>query len=497
MSVSLVWFRRDLRLSDNPALTLAKSRGKPIICLFNLDSARVRRQDVDPIHIEWELDCLRTLKSDIESIGGVLLFSYGDIIEKIEEIHHTHKIVAIYGNEETGLQWSWDRDKAVAKWCESQGVKFSESPTNGVIRRLKSRDNWKRQRDSRMEVSVIEPITQIVAPDGLNSDHIPTITELGMIARPLAHRPNPGESAAIEVLQSFLEERGRTYRKGMSSPISAQTACSRLSPYISIGCISIRQILDYSNRKARIVQRNPRSKQNLGWTGSLSSFRSRLAWHCHFIQRLETEVTLDHLAMNPEIDKHMGRTIDGAKFRAWAQGNTGWPFFDACMRSLSATGWINFRMRAMLQSVASYTLWLPWQLTGLHLARLFLDYEPGIHWSQVQMQSGVTGINSVRAYSISKQSRDQDPEGHFIREWVDELSHVPTSHIHEPWLMSQDEQKKYGCMIGVDYPKPIVDEKISRKEGISRSYSAKYQPDSKNRSKVVYHLHGSRKRRRS
>lgn len=184
-------------------------------------------------------------------------------------------------------------------------------------------------------------------------------------------------------------------------------------------------------------------------------------------------------------------------FRAWSQGNTGWPFFDACMRSLSATGWINFRMRAMLQSIASYTLWLPWQLTGLHLARLFLDYEPGIHWSQVQMQSGVTGINSVRAYSISKQSRDQDPEGEFIREWVEELRHVPTSHIHQPWLMSRDEQNKYGCIIGVDYPEPIVDEGISRKEGISRSYSAKSQSDSKKRSRIVYNLHGSRKRRRS
>ena len=497
MSVSLVWFRRDLRLADNPALTLAKSRGKPIICLFNLDSIRVRRQDVDPIHIEWELDCLQVLKSDIESIGGVLLFNYGDVVEKIEEIHQMNRIEAIYGNEETGLQWSWDRDKAVAKWCESQGVKFSESPTNGVIRKLKTRDNWKHQRDSRMEVSVIEPIGEIIAPFGMNSDQIPTLTDLGMIARPLIHRPEPGESAAIDVLQSFLEGRGRTYRKGMSSPLSAQTACSRLSPYISLGCISIRQILEYSNRKSQLVKRNPRAKENLGWTGSLSSFRSRLAWHCHFIQRLEHEVTLDTIAMNPEIDVHMERLMHDTHFRAWSQGNTGWPFFDACMRSLRATGWINFRMRAMIQSIASYTLWLPWQLTGLHLARLFLDYEPGIHWSQVQMQSGVTGINSVRAYSISKQSRDQDPEGEFIREWVEELRHVPTSHIHQPWLMSRDEQNKYGCIIGVDYPEPIVDEGISRKEGISRSYSAKSQPDSKKRSRIVYNLHGSRKRRRS
>ena len=152
-------------------------------------------------------------------------------------------------------------------------------------------------------------------------------------------------------------------------------------------------------------------------------------------------------------------------------------------------------MRAMLQSVASYTLWLPWQETGMHLARLFLDYEPGIHWSQVHMQSGVTGINSVRAYSIKKQSEDQDPEGDFIRKWVEELSLVPTEFIHEPWLMDTDQQKQYGCLIGTDYPSPIVDEKSSRKEGVGKSYSAKSKPEVRRRSSLVYEIHGSRKRR--
>ena len=108
------------------------------------------------------------------------------------------------------------------------------------------------------------------------------------------------------------------------------------------------------------------------------------------MQRLEAEATLDEQAMNPELDALFDRPFDETKFRAWSEGTTGWPFFDACMRSLIATGWINFRMRAMLQSVASYTLSLPWRVSGAHLARQFLDYEPGIHWSQIQMQSGVT-----------------------------------------------------------------------------------------------------------
>jgi deoxyribodipyrimidine photo-lyase len=318
---------------------------------------------------------------------------------------------------------------------------------------------------------------------------------LGLKPRLLFERPLPGEKAALNVLYSFLDERGRTYRKDMSSPKTGWHACSRLSPYLAAGCITIRQILHHTRRKQKKVKVNPRSKENLGWTSSLRSFQSRLAWHCHFIQRLESEATMDVIALNPELDGHLAREMNAERYAAWSQGKTGWPFFDACMRSLIATGWINFRMRAMLQSVASYTLWLPWTDTGLHLARCFLDYEPGIHWSQVHMQSGVTGINSIRAYSVRKQSTDQDPDGDFIRTWVEELRNVPKEHIHEPWLMSDEQQKEYNCLIDVEYPSPIVDEKTARKEGVSKSYSAKSKPESKQRSLLVYEIHGSRKRR--
>ena len=96
------------------------------------------------------------------------------------------------------------------------------------------------------------------------------------------------------------------------------------------------------------------------------------------------------------------------------------------MRALRHHGWINFRMRAMLMSVASYQLWLPWRQSGEALARLFVDYEPGIHWNQCQMQSGTSGINTVRIYNPIKQGLDHDPEGRFIRQWLPELRDVPS-----------------------------------------------------------------------
>ena len=495
MSVSVVWFKRDLRVSDNPALVEAINGPYPVICVFNLEPERLGRADVDPIHIEWELDCLAELRSSLESIGGALQFNFGQVIEQLSDLHETYDIKNLYSNEETGLQWSWDRDKSVAAWCSTNDVVFTEFPTNGVVRRLGTRDHWKKHRDARVSAEQVNTQVSMDSPKGFTSNEIHSMERLGLKPRLLFERPLPGEKAALNVLYSFLDERGRTYRKDMSSPKTGWDACSRLSPYLAAGCITIRQILHHTRRKQKKVKVNPRSKENLGWTSSLRSFQSRLAWHCHFIQRLESEATMDVIALNPELDGHLAREMNAERYAAWSQGKTGWPFFDACMRSLIATGWINFRMRAMLQSVASYTLWLPWMDTGLHLARCFLDYEPGIHWSQVHMQSGVTGINSIRAYSVRKQSTDQDPDGDFIRTWVEELRNVPKEHIHEPWLMSDEQQKEYNCLIDVEYPSPIVDEKTARKEGVSKSYSAKSKPESKQRSLLVYEIHGSRKRR--
>ena len=496
VTVSLVWLRRDLRLSDNPALAQAIADGRPILFLFHLDSERLGRHDVDGTHIQWELDCLDRLRHDIENRGGIVLFRFGHVLNSLNELNAEHNLHTIYGNEESGLQWSWERDKLVAKWCQENDVNFEEFPSNGVVRRLRSRDDWKTLRDRRIDAPIIEAPQRISSVKTLHSDLIPHATTFGLEVRELQYRPEPGETAAMDTLFSFLDERGRGYRKGMSSPISGASMCSRLSPYLSSGCITIRQIFYHTKRKQRRIKINPRSAENRGWSGSLSSYQSRLAWHCHFMQRLEAEATLDEQAMNPELDALLVRPYDEEKFLAWANGTTGWPFFDACMRSLRATGWINFRMRAMMQSVASYTLWLPWRVTGAHLARQFLDYEPGIHWSQIQMQSGVTGINSVRAYSILKQSKDQDPDGKFIKRWVPELKDVPLEHIHEPRLMSQEEQNDVFCVIGIDYPEPIVDEKVTRKEGISQAYKAKADAEAKLRSKMVYLVHGSRKRSR-
>jgi deoxyribodipyrimidine photo-lyase len=163
------------------------------------------------------------------------------------------------------------------------------------------------------------------------------------------------------------------------------------------------------------------------------------------------------------------------------------------MRSLIATGWLNFRMRAMLVSFASYHLWLHWRPTGLFLARQFLDFEPGIHWSQMQMQSGTTGINTLRMYSPTKQAQDQDPEGLFIRRWVPELARVPLPYLADPWKMDVSVQRMAGCTIGVDYPAPIVNDKIAMKAAKDRMYGLRKTQEAREEAGNVQTRHGSRK----
>ena len=171
-------------------------------------------------------------------------------------------------------------------------------------------------------------------------------------------------------------------------------------------------------------------------------------------------------------------------FDAWKEGRTGFPFLDACMRFLKKNGWINFRMRAMLMSFASYHLWLHWKCSADFLASLFIDFEPGIHYAQSQMQSGTTGINSIRIYNPIKQGKDHDPDGLFIKKWVPELAGLSKEIIHTPWISGS----KY-----TNYPFPLIDEKKARNEAARKIYNIRKSENFFKIAKNINTKHGSRK----
>jgi len=380
-------------------------------------------------------------------------------------------------------------------------VDWREIPQFGVFRPLRSRDGWSTAWERRMRPPPRPAPARITAAEGVAQEGLRTPTELGVGPSTRPGAQAPGEDAAWETLRSFLRERGRDYGSEMSSPVSAWDGCSRLSAHLAYGTISMRSVHHATGaRLARLQAEGARTGKHARrpqdrFRASLEAFASRLRWHCHFIQKLESAPRIEHENVNRAFDGMREDDFDEAAFDAWRRGRTGYPLVDACMRALAETGWINFRMRAMLISFATHHLWLHWRRPAIHLARAFLDFEPGIHFSQVQMQAGTTGINALRIDNPIKQQHDQDPRGVFVRRWLPELAGVPDEHLAAPARMPRHVQTASGCRIGHDYPAPIVEHGPAYARARQRLQAWRRRPDVREAAREVQRRHGSRRGR--
>ncbi len=493
-----MWLKRDLRMRDHAPLCAAAERG-PILVAYVYEPDQLDAPTHDASHLNFIRESLAELERQLVARGARLTLLRGLLPDAFERLHARVGFEAIWSHEETGHARSYARDERVKTWCRGRGIAWHEIPQHGVVRRLGSRDGWAARWTRTMRRPLLpEPERLEDALGAPDVEHVGLLgpADLGLTPSGRTEVQRGGETQAQETLDSFLAGRSVSYRTDMSSPLSAWNGCSRLSPHLAYGTISIREVAQRSAARREELKEMRARGEDLPatWLSSLASFEKRLRWHCHFIQKLEDEPALEF--------RNMARACDGLRedewseerFEAWKQGRTGYPMVDACMRALEATGWINFRMRAMLVSFASYHLWLHWPRVAEHLARLFLDFEAGIHFSQVQMQSGTTGINAVRIYSPVKQVIDQDPRGEFIRRWVPELAPVPVAYLPEPYKMPLDEAARLGCRIGRDYPRPIVENTKAMREARERLSALRRGGEARQESRAVYEKHGSRRR---
>jgi deoxyribodipyrimidine photo-lyase len=352
-AINIVWFKRDLRLRDHRPLLEAMNDSLPSLFIYSFEPEWMNHPDSAPRHWRFIWESLRDINIQLLKLSREIYIFSENMPELLEKLISLFEIRKIYSHEETGNAITFQRDKAVSKICRFHKIIWCEYPQNGVIRGAKNRNSWDQNWFKYMAQPLDNPVLHPLKIVQLQSDVLKSLQQFSNKEPWLLREPQMQPGGFIsgqKYLESFLNIRCENYTNQISSPEKSRISCSRLSPYLSFGNLSSREVYQLTK-----LAMHARSKNQ-----HLQNFLSRLKWRCHFMQKFESECTMEFEPYN-RVFQELEFKNDEQRLKAWEEGRTGIPLVDASMRCIISTGYLNFRMRALLVSFFVFNLGHDWK----------------------------------------------------------------------------------------------------------------------------------------
>jgi deoxyribodipyrimidine photo-lyase len=467
----IVWFRRDLRLADQPALTEACKECDEVIPLFVFDEPLLRSHEFGSACVNFMLGSLQELSTSLAALGTSLQWRRGEPIDEVVRAARDWNVDIVYWNRDYEPRADV-RDRQVHRQLAQIGlpartfkdhVVFEAQEVRGATGRPLQRYGayrarwWKKWHATKPAVLPV-PKTPTAAKRRAvpSSGPLPSAHELGYDQ--LSPWIEPGEHKAWKRLQRFLEGPIHRYNTGRNSPGIDGTA--KLSPHFRFGTLSPRAAIHAALRT--LAKGGHISRPDvLTWIDELiwrDFFQQVLAAFPHVVEGpFRNTAVPPSRKRGPERDR---------LFQAWCEGKTGYPIVDAGMRQLNQTGWMHNRVRMIVASFLIKDLRIDWQNGERYFMNHLLDADVAANNGNWQWcaSTGTDAMPGYRIFNPALQSKKFDPDGAYIRRYVQELADVPANRIHEPRLMTAHEQERARCRIGTDYPSPVVDHQLARQE---------------------------------
>jgi len=459
---AILWLRRDLRVHDHPALTAALQRDQEVVPVFCFDERLLHGRHRSGPRTQFLLECLRDLDATLRRLGSALVVRIGAPERELAALAHELGAGAMHLSTDAG-PFAHGRDARVREAMAAAGVELLAHPGLFVLDRpaaiRTSEDRpytvftpyfraWLRA--SRRAV-LPAPSSLPPLPHGLATPSIPNLRELGLrqeVAEPLPG----GESTARRPLERLLPAVAANYQRRHDLPAADGT--SQLSPYLHFGCVSAREL-----------------EHRLPPGDGPQALRRQLCWRDFYAQVLFHHPGNAHAEYQPRYRGTIRWRPDHGGFAAWCEGRTGFPLVDAGMRQLRREGWMHNRVRLVVASFLTKDLGLDWRRGERWFMRMLIDGDEANNNGNWQWIASV-GVDPQppfrRIYNPARNQERFDPEGAYVRRYVRELASVPDRYLSEPWRMPASLQHESGCVIGRDYPEPIVDHRLARREALAR-----------------------------